>query len=351
MTKIEKGVFFIPIEQSNLPYSDVLNRITKQVIMCDKSKFESAFFGEHLTDKYEKLSSSLMMIASLSNLTEKIKLGSMTANLNFSGPAFMTCLISTADNLSKGRLLLGIGCGSNQCDVEAVGNLNKDNYELMMESIKIIKELLNSKDLVKLNYSNYNVSTIEKGDHGSGLGFFDGLYNRRSNLEIIMPALGKNSNNVKNCAINEWSILSTNFCDKRIIKNHIDFYNLNSKLEDYEIKNKIRISRFIFVTENTNDAEKYLFKDDSPYLFMIKIIFEKLKKINKHYIFGDDTSSIKNIAKNIVLYGTPDEVSEKICDFTQEVGNFKTLVYTGISKSNEIVYDNSLELFSNDVQL
>ena len=42
-----------------------------------------------------------MMIASLANITNRIKLGSMTANLTFSSPAHQASLISTVDNLVK----------------------------------------------------------------------------------------------------------------------------------------------------------------------------------------------------------------------------------------------------------
>ena len=51
-------------------------------ILCLADKFgvDEAYFGEHITDKHEKIASSLMMVSTLS--TKKIKLGTLTVNLN-----------------------------------------------------------------------------------------------------------------------------------------------------------------------------------------------------------------------------------------------------------------------------
>ncbi len=346
---MNKSIFFIPIEKKETNYFDVLRRVTNLVLFCEKNNFESAFFGEHLADQYEKISSSLMVIASLANITKKIKLGSMTANLTFSNPAHQASLISTVDNLIKGRLLLGVGCGSNQCDVEAVGNLGKDNYKLMHDYLEVIFGLFKSNIPQKFRSGDVEVNTKKTGNKNDGLGIFDGLYKLRKDIEIMMPALGLNSMNVKTCAMNGWSILSTNFCSENILKNHILEYkeNFNGK----RVQEKIRISRFIFVCEKESDVEKYLFKKDSPYLFMIEVILKKLKKIKKDYIFGVESSDIKEIAKNIIIYGTPDIVSEKIKRLEKNIGEFKSMVYASIPRNNLDVYDKSLELFAKNVRI
>ena len=84
-------------------------------------------FGEHITDQHEKITSSLLMVSSLSAITRNIQLGTLTMNLNFYHPSVAASLISLADNLSKGRLILGIGCGANQTDVESIGGLSNNN--------------------------------------------------------------------------------------------------------------------------------------------------------------------------------------------------------------------------------
>ena len=51
-----------------------------------------------------KIASSLMMIASVSQLTSQMKLGSLTTNLNFYKYAALAAWISTVDNMTKGGL-------------------------------------------------------------------------------------------------------------------------------------------------------------------------------------------------------------------------------------------------------
>ena len=67
-----------------------------------------------------------------------------------------------------------------------------------------------------------------------GLGFFNHLYNDRKDLDILMPALNKNSYNVKLCARNKWSIVISNFCCEEIIDNHIENYIKESPLNENE---------------------------------------------------------------------------------------------------------------------
>ena len=82
---------------------------------------------------------------------------------------------------------------------------------------------------------------------------------------------------------------------------------------------------------------------------MINVIYKKLKKAKKHSIFGENISSIKEIAKNIIIYGRPSTVEEKIAEIKKEVGNFKGLIYPSTSLAKNKIFDNSLELYGNEV--
>ena len=131
---MNKGIFFIPVDDQNKKNDVLLDEIISQTLNAEKWGINEAFFGEHITDKHEKISSSLSMISALSYLTKKIKLGTLTTNLNFFKPATISAIVSQVDNLSKGRLMLGVGSGANKSDVEAVDMLEKD-IPLCIESI------------------------------------------------------------------------------------------------------------------------------------------------------------------------------------------------------------------------
>ena len=99
---MNKGIFSIPVYNQKTSMNKMLNEVIDQVIKADEWGLKEAFFGEHITDKHEKITSSLMMVATLAKLTKKIKLGTLTTNLNFYNPAVVAALVSIADNLSEG---------------------------------------------------------------------------------------------------------------------------------------------------------------------------------------------------------------------------------------------------------
>ena len=83
---MKKSVFYIPCYPKNTKTNKILNEIKQSILICDENNFEEAFFGEHIADKHEKVSSSLMIAASLALLTKKIQFfGSFLALIIYIG--------------------------------------------------------------------------------------------------------------------------------------------------------------------------------------------------------------------------------------------------------------------------
>ena len=87
---MNKGIFFIPVNDQTVRNDIIFDQVISETTFADKNGFTEAFFGEHITDLHEKISSSLMMVSALSKLTNKIKLGTLTTNLNFHKPATLS---------------------------------------------------------------------------------------------------------------------------------------------------------------------------------------------------------------------------------------------------------------------
>ena len=138
---IQKGIFFIPVDNKHKQQDTLLDEIIDQTLSAEKWGLKEVYFGEHITDQHEKISSSLMMVSALAKLTKEIKLGTLTTNLNFFKPATISAIIAQADNLCNGRLVLGIGSGANKSDVESIDMLSKDNHKIMLETFKILEEI------------------------------------------------------------------------------------------------------------------------------------------------------------------------------------------------------------------
>lgn len=343
---MNKGIFFIPVNDQNKKNDVLFDEIISQTIEAEKWGIKEAFFGEHITDKHEKISSSLSMVSALSHLTKNIKLGTLTTNLNFFKPATISAIISQVDNLTKGRLMLGVGSGANRSDVEAVDMLEENNHKIMLEILGILKKIFYEKDRLKVKTDNFTVSTEKSFNEELGLGFFNKLYNNRKNLEIVMPALNKNSYNVKLCAKNQWSIVISNFCSEEIIDNHIKNYLEHSDLNEEEALKKIKLSKLIFVSEDKNNVETKLVAEDSPYLKVVDVIYKKLKTFDKHQCFGEGLSNSAEALKSISLFGNPDQIKEKVSQYKSKYGSLSSLIFVDVPKTNKEEYDKSLELFA-----
>lgn len=347
---MKKGIFFIPCNDQHKESDILFDEIIQQTLNAEKLGISEAFFGEHITDKHEKISSSLSMVSALSKITKRIYLGTLTTNLNFFKPATIAAIISQVDNLLKGRLLLGVGCGANRSDVEAIDMLDQNNHKIMLETLDILKKIFYEKNDLNIKTENFNVTTNKTVNKELGLGYFNKLYKNRDNLEILMPALNKDSYNVKLCAKNEWSIVISNFCSDEIIENHIENYLAHSNLNKEDALKKIRLSKLIFVVDNQKDAEDYLVKENSPYLKVVDIIFKKLKTFNKHGCFGDQIVNASDACKKIVLHGTPKIINEKVEYYKHKYGDILSLVYVDVPKTKDAIYNNSLELFATNVK-
>lgn len=345
---MNKGLFSIPIYNQNISMDKIIDEIIDQVINGEKWGINEAFFGEHITDRHEKITSSLLMVSALSKLTKKIKLGTLTTNLNFNYPAIAAALISMADNLSKGRLILGIGSGANMSDIESIEFAEKNNHAITLEIYKVIEEIFSSEGLINIESENYKVSTKKFGNEDLGLGYFNKLYKERKDLEIIMPALNKNSYNVKLCAKNNWSIMISNFCCEEIIENHISNYLEHSSLEEDEAYKKIKLSRLIFANKIKSSGNELVFSNNSPFMEVVDTIYKKLKKFDKHNCFGKNIDSSLEAGKNTILFGNPDIIASKILEKYKKLSS---IVYVTVPMTGNNDFDKSFEVFSKNVSI
>lgn len=343
---MDKGILFIPVDERNKKNDLLFDEIIDQTINAENLGLIEAFFGEHITDKYEKISSSLSMISSLSRITKKINLGTLTTNLNFYKPATIAAIVSQVDNLTKGRLVLGIGSGANRSDLESMQMLGKQNHKITLEIIEILQKIFYEKKSVNIKTKNFHVTTRNTLNNKLGLGYFNKLYNNRKNLEIVMPALNRESYNVKLCAKKKWGIVISNFCSNDIIDNHIENYIRYSPLTKKEALKKIRLAKLVFITDSKKNIKKFLLDENSPYLKVVNSIYKKLKTFNMHGCFGENIRNSLNACENITLYGTQEMVKDKITYYSSKYGELKSLVYVNVPKNKNKIYLNSLKLFS-----
>lgn len=117
-------------------YADVL----AEVELGDKLGFGCAWFVEHHTmPGYSHCSKPELVLAALSQRTEKIRLGLAVIPLPYHHPIHVAEKIATLDILTHGRLEVGIGRGFAPKEYTLFGQEMRDSRELVEESLEILR--------------------------------------------------------------------------------------------------------------------------------------------------------------------------------------------------------------------
>jgi alkanesulfonate monooxygenase SsuD/methylene tetrahydromethanopterin reductase-like flavin-dependent oxidoreductase (luciferase family) len=82
------------------------------------------------------------LLAALAAVTERVQLGPFVASTSFHSPAMLAKKAATVDEISGGRLILGLGAGWNQTEYEAFGFPFDHRVDRFAEAFTIIRTLL-----------------------------------------------------------------------------------------------------------------------------------------------------------------------------------------------------------------
>lgn len=108
--------------------------------------FDSVWLGDHLL--YDTPKGPLgpweawTQLAALSAVTERVLLGPLVSPTGFRGPALLVKMASTVDEISAGRLILGLGSGWNQREFEAYDIPFDRRVSRFEEAFAIIRGLI-----------------------------------------------------------------------------------------------------------------------------------------------------------------------------------------------------------------
>ncbi|MEO7663979.1 MAG: LLM class flavin-dependent oxidoreductase, partial [Candidatus Limnocylindrales bacterium] len=109
--------------------------------------YDTLWLGDHLLYRFPDGTSrgpweAWTMLSALAAATSRIKLGPLVASTAFHAPAMLAKLAATVDEVSGGRLILGLGAGWNEAEYLAYGFPFDHRVSRFEEAFTIIRTLL-----------------------------------------------------------------------------------------------------------------------------------------------------------------------------------------------------------------
>ena len=132
-----------------------------QSVLAEKLGYVAVSIPEHHLVNILMMPSPLQMAVKISSLTNKIRLSTSVAVLPIHDMRTFAGEVATADILTEGRLVLGVGRGAFAWELDRLGTPIESSKEKFIESLEVLKALLSKENYsFKGKYYHFNAITI-----------------------------------------------------------------------------------------------------------------------------------------------------------------------------------------------
>jgi probable F420-dependent oxidoreductase len=156
---------------STRPY-DAIRAVAQQ---AETDGFDSIWLADHLFYRdpgapTRGIWECWTMLAALAEATQRVEIGTLVLCNSFRHPAILAKMATTADEVSHGRLILGIGAGWNEPEYQAFGLPFDHRVDRLEEALQILKPLLREGqvDFAGQYYQARNCAIVPRGPRAAG---------------------------------------------------------------------------------------------------------------------------------------------------------------------------------------
>ena len=275
------GYFTMPVHPLHRDPLETLREDREAIILADRLGFHDAFVGEHLADKAENITNSLLFLATLIHSTKTIKLATGTTNLSQAHPVLVAVNAAMFDHLAAGRFILGVSPGALPSDAEALGILGEDRNRIFAEAIDVILAIWERDPPYDIDLPGNRFKVTTRTTHWPEIGTGH-LYKpyQRPRPEIVGTVVAPSSKGVIAMGERDFHPLSANFLLPHWLPSHWANYaegarNAGRTADPADW----RIARTVFVADDDKTAAAYGRLDPaSPYRFYYHQIQSKLTR-------------------------------------------------------------------------
>jgi probable F420-dependent oxidoreductase len=137
--------------------------------------FDSIWLADHLMYRYpgeptRGIWECWTMLAALAEATQRVEVGTLVLCNSFRDPAILAKMATAADEVSDGRLILGIGAGWNEPEYQAFGMPFDHRVGRLDEALQILRPLLRDghADFTGQYYQALNCDDVPRGPRKEG---------------------------------------------------------------------------------------------------------------------------------------------------------------------------------------
>lgn len=121
-------------------------------IQSEELGFDSVWVYDHLLHRFEGhptvgFHECWTMLTALAAVTERVELGTTVLCAGFRNPALLAKMAETLDEVSNGRLILGLGAGWHEPEFDAFGFPFDHRVSRLEEALQILKPLLRDREV------------------------------------------------------------------------------------------------------------------------------------------------------------------------------------------------------------
>jgi alkanesulfonate monooxygenase SsuD/methylene tetrahydromethanopterin reductase-like flavin-dependent oxidoreductase (luciferase family) len=352
------GYFTMPVHPLGRDYTATLDEDREAIILADRFGFNDAFVGEHLTDRVEGITNSMMFLATLVHSTHSIKLATGTTNLSQMHPTLIAAHAAMLDHLAKGRFIFGISAGALASDAEALEILNEDRNKIFADAIDVILAIWERDPPYDIEFpgNRYKVTTAKTLRPETGTGIMLKPY-QRPRPEVVGTVVAPYSKGVIAMGERDFHPLSANFLLERWLPSHwTNYCEGKARANCQADRSDWRVARTIFVGDDDKVAASYGGDDPgSPYRFYYQNLRHKLVRSGRISAFkerpgqSDDEVTVDYLLDRLVIRGSVNKVVDDILRLHELTGGFGELVYAGIDWVDRKLALRSMELMAAEV--
>jgi len=352
---MELGLFAMPLHPPGSNVTQTLADDLEMFITLDRMGYSEAWIGEHFTAEWENIPAPDIFIAHALAKTDHIKFATGVTCMPNHNPFMLAHRIAQLDHLAKGRFMWGVGSGGFPGDFEVFGfdPRTGDHREMTREAVETVLALWDNPKPGRYT-SKYWDFTVPEPDPDIGLRIHLQPY-QKPHPPIGVGGVSSNSDTLILAGARGWIPISVNIVAPPVIQTHWQAVEKGAHDAGRTPDRSLwRIAREVYVAETTEKArrealEGTLARDFRDYFLrlMPKVHMMDLLKLDPNMADSDVTAEY--LVDNIMLVGSPDDVTAKIQKLHDDVGGFGVLLAMAHEWQPREPWEQSMHLLAHEV--